>query len=383
MGAPGSKFIKSKAGSARGLRGGDAPPHPLRVRSGQRYWPRKASSARANRIPIQILTSRGGSGLRARREDRSGTIIYPKRERLLARDPDGAGRHYVLVGWRPGAYRTPLHVLHIADKGWATVCVPEWHPGKPAKLPARLLPETHRQPGAVLVATCDLSANGAASLNIRIVRPAKPADLDGVHPPDDELVQRFTPGEQPERRASGQGCGDVVVIADDQHIRIADGRDDQAIGLFFNGPAPALDAGATVYLADRERVHSATTLRTVRLAPTGFWLVTETPALRAVSADIRLPDPGRWWRQSWIWRWWTLDDEAGQAIISAPDLEPSGSFPYAIGGQDRLIAEGTNGANAARGRPLAEIAGQPRARSQRAEDGDQARRMTGRRVPKR
>jgi hypothetical protein len=166
-------------------------------------------------------------------------------------------------------------------------------------------------------------------------------------------------------------------------MRIADGSDDQAIGLFFNGPAPDLDAGATVYLADRERVHSATTLRQVRPAPTGFWLVTDPETLRAISADIRLPDPRRWWRQAWMWRWWTLDDEAARATVTPPDLDPGGLFPYAVGGQDRLIAEGTNGSSAARGRPLAEIAGQPGARSQRAEDGDQARRMTGRRVPRR
>ncbi|HLM85188.1 MAG TPA: hypothetical protein VK272_03260 [Solirubrobacteraceae bacterium] len=83
--------------------------------------------------------------------------------RLLAARADGQGLHYSFLGWAPRRYRTWAVVVAIEDAA-ATVVLPEWHPGRPVRLPRRLLPA---QGGVAcwLTLRADLSVPAAGQLN--------------------------------------------------------------------------------------------------------------------------------------------------------------------------------------------------------------------------
>lgn len=143
------------------------PPHPVTVRVGQVYWPRRASRRRQFRL-IRALPD---GTVRGRRTDAGGEILRLTSARLLEVDRGGEGVHYSFIGWLPGRYETwSVVVGRDPERGLATLLVPEWHPAWALHLPARLLPVGVECPGWTQ-AIADLSAAYPARLNIALGGP--------------------------------------------------------------------------------------------------------------------------------------------------------------------------------------------------------------------
>jgi hypothetical protein len=173
MGAAGKKLhghgARSKASSpAASVSDGGygAPPHPARVRAGQRFWPRSG-----RRRAALLVYAVGGDGIiRARRLDGEGRCVRITSQRLTAKRPDGQGRHYQFLAWAPRRYRTWAVVISVESHG-AVLVLPEWHPARPVRLPTRLIPPDARQAQAWLSLQADLSVPTAGQLNPAGLRP--------------------------------------------------------------------------------------------------------------------------------------------------------------------------------------------------------------------
>jgi hypothetical protein len=174
MGSSGHAFIahtKALSPRAQCKDGGyGPPPHPGRARPGQRYW-----SRRGRRRSVLIVT---------RVERAQALVVDLARERvpvpvslsrLLAVRGDGQGRHYQFQGFSPHRYPTIAFVWSRVGSE-AILCLPEWHPRRPVRVPARLLPDPGRHEGNWLTLTCDLSASSAGRL--------QPADFALAAEPD-------------------------------------------------------------------------------------------------------------------------------------------------------------------------------------------------------
>lgn len=180
MGSPGHAFIAHTKALSPGAQPKDGgyglPPHPLTARAGQLYWQR-ATSRRRLVVVRRLQNDRVVIALAHDRHDLSTVAA----RRLLATRHDGQGLHFQFQGFAPGRYKTSAYVWSVADDG-AVLCMPEWHPGRPVRLPARLLPPACRLGGAWLQLRCDLSASSGARL--------QPSDLviavepSTVHSPD-------------------------------------------------------------------------------------------------------------------------------------------------------------------------------------------------------
>ncbi len=79
------------------------PPHPLLVRAGQVYWPRKAGTRRRQ---FRVTRTLAAGTVHARRTDGAREALAVTSARLLATDTDGNGRHYSFIGWTPRRYKT-------------------------------------------------------------------------------------------------------------------------------------------------------------------------------------------------------------------------------------------------------------------------------------
>src|SRR3954471_7972006 len=133
MGASGKKLVgngarnKGKSPPAQSKDGGyGLPPHPLAVRSGQRYVPRRGKFKR----PFQVLgrPDAATGTVAARRADGAQQRFTVPIARLLATRPDGQGRYVQFLGFEPRRYRTFATVAAIGEDGHAELVVPEWHP---------------------------------------------------------------------------------------------------------------------------------------------------------------------------------------------------------------------------------------------------------------
>jgi hypothetical protein len=129
------------------------------VLAGQRYWPRRAACRR----PFAVTSHPRSDVVHGARTDGAHERVRTTAHRLLARRADEQGLHYSFLGWQSRRYRTWAVVMTIDDAS-ATVVLPEWHPGRPVRLPARLLPPRARQ-GCWLTLQADLSAAAAGQLN--------------------------------------------------------------------------------------------------------------------------------------------------------------------------------------------------------------------------
>ena len=180
-GVPGSRFHRPYQGtfSSRTVqgRGYGPPPHPLGVRAGQRYWPR-AASVREVLVVARVAGGRASvTAVENRRVRRSLAVA-----RLLAIRADGQGRHYQFQGFLSRRYRAHAYVWALEDRE-AVLCVPEWHPSRPVRLPARLLPASAVYAGAWVFASCDLSASSAARLQLADLVSTTEPPACAVHPP--------------------------------------------------------------------------------------------------------------------------------------------------------------------------------------------------------
>jgi hypothetical protein len=138
------------------------PPHPIRIRSGQKFWPRHSPGRRRRALVVQAVNA---SVVRARRVDEARehvTITVARLERTRA---DGQGEHYQFIAWSPRRYRTWATVVTNSD-AQVTLVLPEWHPARPVHLPVRLLPEAARFAGAWIEIKANLSAPSAGRLNL-------------------------------------------------------------------------------------------------------------------------------------------------------------------------------------------------------------------------
>jgi|ERR1700733_3789312 len=163
MGSPGHAFIghtKALSPAPQTKDGGyGPPPHPLVLRPGQRFWPRTATRR-------ELLVIRKCDEKRAtlsRVGDTSLAAVRASVPRLLQTRADGQGRHYQFHGFVPRRYSTFAYVWSISG-AQAVLCLPEWHPRRPVRFPARLVPEPARWQGAWLHLTCNLAASSAARL---------------------------------------------------------------------------------------------------------------------------------------------------------------------------------------------------------------------------
>ncbi len=167
MGAAGKKLhghgarTKARSPAASVSDGGyGAPPHPVRIRAGQRYWPRFGTRRR----PIVVCGVDADGVVRARRLDGAGERVRVTAKRLVARRPDGQGRYYQFIAWAPRRYQTWAVVVR-ADSSETILVLPEWHPARPVRLPSRLLPEGARPMQHWLSLRVDLSVSAAGQLN--------------------------------------------------------------------------------------------------------------------------------------------------------------------------------------------------------------------------
>jgi hypothetical protein len=146
-----------------------SPPHPRRIRPGQRFSSRRGRNHDA--IVVRRITASGVVSA-CRGEER----VTVSTARLAQTRPDGQGEHYQFLGWKPGRYLTWATVV-TDGPSLATLALPDWHPERPVRFPSRLLPDGARRSGAWLRVRADLSASSAARLNLV---PLAPCDDPGA-----------------------------------------------------------------------------------------------------------------------------------------------------------------------------------------------------------
>jgi hypothetical protein len=145
------------------------PPHPICIRSGQKFWPRHSPGRRRRPFVVQAVDR---DAVRARRVDGAREPVRITLARLRQTRPDGQGQHYQFLVWTPRSYRTWATVVTITGTE-ATLVLPEWHPSRPVRLPTRLLPEAARFAEAWLEIKADLAAPSAGRLNVNEFRACK------------------------------------------------------------------------------------------------------------------------------------------------------------------------------------------------------------------
>lgn len=139
------------------------PPHPARVRAGQRFVARRLGRHRT----LTVAAAGGRDGRCRARVECSRQVVSLSAERLLAVRVDGQGRHFQFLGFRARRYRTWAFVLALADRD-VELILPEWHPRRSVRLAGRLVPSTARA-GAWLEVSADLSASNPGRLNVSVV----------------------------------------------------------------------------------------------------------------------------------------------------------------------------------------------------------------------
>lgn len=166
MAAAGKKLrghgARSKARSPAasvGDGGYSPPPHPMRLLAGQRFWPRRATCRR----PFVVARAPCDDVVVGVRIDGGRERVRTTAHRLLATRPDGQGLHYSFLGWESRRYRTWAVVMAI-EQSAATVVLPEWHPGRPVRLPSSLLP-VRAGVGRWLTLRADLSVSAGGQPN--------------------------------------------------------------------------------------------------------------------------------------------------------------------------------------------------------------------------
>jgi hypothetical protein len=147
------------------------PPHPARIRPGQKFWSR--SSPGRQRRPF-VVCSIDLPTAHCRRVDGPRERVPIAVSRLAATRPDEQGAHYQFIAWAPRRYLTWACVTSV-DTEQAILVLPEWHPGRPVRFPHRLLPADCRTSGVWLTIKADLSSTSAARLNLdRLARCEDP-----------------------------------------------------------------------------------------------------------------------------------------------------------------------------------------------------------------
>jgi hypothetical protein len=305
----GHKFIahrKSSSPSAQVSDGGwGLPPHPLAARSGQRYWPRHAK----RKLTLQLARVNGTS-TEARRVDDVHQKLRVSVDRLLAVRPDGQGELYQFAGFAPRRYSTFAYVAAM-DDAQATLVLPEWHPARPASVPARWLPAGSGA-GTWLSCRADLSATSAGRLAIERLAASTDPGPAVAHRPTYVPPELERAGDRPD---VGPGCGDIVihpgpgVLASlseatrrGETARVA--IDAQRPPLVYSlGRYPDLHGAGDVYLARDGRIYGRLSFRHALPSPNVLWLILSSPTVDEIHDG-----PSTEFFDAWQWRWWPLAD---------------------------------------------------------------------------
>jgi hypothetical protein len=273
------------------------PPHPLELRSGMRFFPRKREPRRS----VWPLVVRGAvderGQVRCRREDPAAPAdVVVSAGWLLQRRGDGQGRHVQFAGWAPRKYGTFALVVAV-EETLATLVLVEWHPARPVPLDARLLP-TGARVGSWLAVKADLSAGRPAKLAVSHLRPVDvPAGrlCDVTYRPPARMPARGRP-------EVGEGCGDIVVTVDPDVLSSAP-RSGGLLELFVYRRPEGCRPGDQVFLAPtgQDVVEACLTVEEVRPLPVGA-LVRCRPAVGHLAEPVTVP-AGERHTTRWQWRW--------------------------------------------------------------------------------
>lgn len=211
------------------------------------------------------------------------------------------------------------------DDDYSEVCVPEWHPGRAFRIPTRLLPAACRHPAAAIRCRVRLASPSAGALNLK--------DLDGPAPdalcatvPAPLMAPRADPATRPQM---GEGCGDIVICATDQHEAYLDGHPGERRGLRITGPVPALEPGARIFIARRDgTIDRVASLVSRSLDTNGSFL--KVCGIQPIQGAVRFPGHPESDRRrpAWLWRWWSLEEtslgQPAQGRIPSFSADPNG-----------------------------------------------------------
>lgn len=301
MAGAGKAFIKHTKGLSPPEQvhdnGYGLPPHPLDLREGMRFFPRKTEP----RKPAWPLTVRGrtaAGAVRCHRDDpeNPAEVVFAE-SWLLRTRRDGQGSNVQFAGWAPRKYRTVALVVAI-DERIATLVLPEWHPSRPVPLDPRLLPRGSGA-GVWLSLRADLSVGRAAKLAPSHLTLLPDGPRERLHPVDHAPPE---PTVEPERPEVGEGCGDVVLTVEPDILQAAP-RGGGLIELYVYRRPDATKAGDWVYLAPTgsREITARLQVRDVRSLPVGALLRCDP---EPISVPARLLHPtGERHTTRWLWRW--------------------------------------------------------------------------------
>jgi len=291
---------KSSSPPAQAKDGGHGPPpHPLQVRSGQRYVARAANRKR----PLQIgRIDRKNGRATARRLDGNQERVALALGRLLQTRRDGQGRFFQFVGFESRRYTTFAVVLALRDDGQAEIVLPEWHPGRRVQYPINLLPLLAQKVGEWMTGKADLSQGRPAWLNVAELAHCPPPLPDVCHRPT------YVPAAPPaavERPSVGRGCGDIMLelVQDVREQFLMRGG---LLDVFVIERPTGMRAGDRVYLARHGLIDRYLEVRGHELLPNGDFLRCD-PTPRWLPRPITVK--GRVEQNHWRWRWWERELE--------------------------------------------------------------------------
>jgi hypothetical protein len=298
MGSSGHKFIahtKSLSPPAQAKDGGyGEPPHPLALRTGQRFWPLHGNRKRP--FFVRSVDTQRNVVVGQRLDEDKETVRFTV-GRLLATDADGRGRHYRFFGFMPRRYTTWATVVAI-DRSEAVLILPEWHPSHPVRMPARLLPPRSATEGTWLRCTADLSEGRGARLSV--------SDLQRVNDPGPDVCHRpvwTPPSAAIERRVKVR---DIVLDLPGAGLEAAPLRGG-LLDLYVSERPAELGAGDRVFLAHAgsDAIVEYLVVHGVQSRPMGTVLRCD-PEPRPLGAPVPLGtkrEAHRWRR-----RWWDEPD---------------------------------------------------------------------------
>lgn len=299
MGGAGKKLLghgarrKQNSPPAQTKDGGyGLPPHPVEVRAGQHYFPRRGK----RRGPIRVVRVDRRRGIAQVRD--VGGVAPSARialTRLLAVRVDGQGRYFQHVGFDSRRYRTYAVLTSQEPDQLATLVLPEWHPSRAVKLPARLVPDGVGL-GDWMCCAADLSRGRAAWLNV--------SDLRAVADPGPAVCHRprYAPPPAPDDRMRppvGAECGDIVAYVGDAGLNAMALRG--GLRDVFVADRPDLRPADRVYLASASGVFAYLDVASVQPLPAGTYIRCH-PVPRPVLRRDSGPLPPH--QQAWVWRWW-------------------------------------------------------------------------------
>jgi hypothetical protein len=283
------------------------PPHPLRLLAGQVFFPRVSNGRRR---AFEVARTKDGR-VWGTRLDGAREQVSVSATRLLERGEDGQGRFYSFLGYRPRRYRTWAQAA-AADGARTVLVVPEWHPARPVRVPAGMLPGDARAPGSWLEVSADLSAASAARLRLVALRACAPPPTELCCRPRYRSARGVEAGVTPEL---GAGCGDIVLETAPTLIRSGS----RTVPVFVAERPEGVGAGSRAYLPDGATVIGWLTIVSAERSPSGCRLQCDSQ-LHRLSHPV--PVEGAREAGMWRWRWWRRGAESDASKLGRYEYVP-------------------------------------------------------------